>query len=172
MVGTETKKGVSPVIASVLMVMIAIGLIAFTYTWFTGMARQAKATGTKQMGEMEKALQELKIGNAVYNTSGECICFTLRAPLTNSRNIPIKGFTHYYIDGKVVNLNFSKCNETKCSVLGINFNDTAGNCTIGGLDPGDECWGAIFYNETNVYPTFFEIRHDWGVHEVEVITYK
>ena len=173
MVGIEPKKGVSPVIASVLMVMIAIGLIAFTYTWFTGMARQAKASGAKHMGEMEKSLQELKIENAVFNSSANCVCFILRAPLTNSRNIPINRFTHYYIDGKEKNLNFSQCNKPKCSVLGDIINDpnTKGNCTIGGLDPGEACWGGIHY-ESDTYPTFFEIKHDWGIHEIEVLIYK
>ena len=168
MVGTETKKGVSPVIASVLMVMIAIGLIAFTYTWFTGMARQAKASGAKHMGEMEKSLQELKIVKVVYNSTGNHLCFKIRAPLTNTKTVPLGKYITYIIDTSDYKKGDTDLDNKKCEGI---FNTTKiFNCTsIGGLEPGDECWGGINYTE---YPSFFEIKHDWGIHEVAVPEYK
>ena len=42
----KKMKGVSPVIATILMVMITVGLVAFSYTWFMSMGERAK-TGTE-----------------------------------------------------------------------------------------------------------------------------
>ncbi len=159
----QKRKGVSPVIASVLMVMIAVGLIAFAYSWFTAMARQAKAAGSKHMGEMEKTLQDLEIVTATYVSSANKLCFQIKAPLTNSITVPLGPYITYVVDTNSYNSSQLSDSLTGCPSTGTNCKNK------GGLEPGEECYGAIGYSE---YPSFFEIKHDWGAHEVATPEYK
>jgi len=162
MVGVEPKKGVSPVIASVLMVVIAIVLVGFAYTMFSGMAKTAGTAGTRAMGEMEKSYQKLEIVTAIYNTSNNKLCFKIRAPGSNTLTIPIEGYMTYLIDGQAVTVTN---NLAGCPITGTP------NCTDTGLDlsPGDSCYGAVTW--TAGYPYLFEIQHDWGAYDSIAPTY-
>ena len=156
MVGTETKKGVSPVIASVLMVVIAIVLVGFAYTMFSGITKRTAETGTRAIGEIEKSTQKLKIVTAIYNATNNKLCFKIRAPGSNVLTIPMEGHMTYLIDGKEVPVS---SNLAGCPISGTP------NCTDTGLNlnPGDSCYGAATW--TAGYPYLFEIQHDWGIYD-------
>ena len=166
MVGTEPKKGVSPVIASVLMVVIAIVLVGYAYTVFSGMARKAGATGTKAVGEMEKSMQKLEIVTVIYNVSNHKLCFRLKAPGSNTLAIPLKddGTDHviYLVDGREVSL---LGDLSGCAISGTPLCNQS-NLT---LVPGDSCYGAVTW--TGGYPYLFEIQHDWGAYDAESLIY-
>ena len=160
MVGTETKKGVSPVIASVLMVVIAIVLVGFAYTMFSGFARKGGEVGEKAMGEMEKSYQKLRIETAFYRTADDYLCFKIKAPLSNSMTVPIKNYVTYFADG----VEYTPTeNLTVCG-----FSGNACNTTVG-LNPGDACYDSIKVAND---PSFFEIKHEWGLYDGIVPAYK
>lgn len=54
----NAKKGVSPVIATILMVMITVGLVAFSYTWFINMGESAKKATETSLGTITSAQQQ------------------------------------------------------------------------------------------------------------------
>ena len=162
MVGTETKKGVSPVIASVLMVVIAIVLVGYAYTVFYGMARRAGSTGTKAVGEMEKGMQKLEIITVIYNISNGKLCFKIRAPGSNTLAIPLGTHVIYLVDGKEVSL---LGDLSGCPISGTTTCNQA-NLT---LKPGESCYDAV--NWTGGYPYLFEIQHDWGAYDAESLIY-
>ena len=39
---SRNLRGISPVIATILIVMITVGLVAFSYTWFMGVEKPEK----------------------------------------------------------------------------------------------------------------------------------
>ena len=55
---TNKFKGVSPIIATILMVMITVGLVAFSYTWFMGMTESTKRSTETSLGTMTSAQQQ------------------------------------------------------------------------------------------------------------------
>jgi len=54
----KKMKGVSPVIATILMVMITVGLVAFSYSWFMGMGEQAKRSTETSIGTITSSQQQ------------------------------------------------------------------------------------------------------------------
>ena len=86
----KKMKGISPVIATILMVMITVGLVAFSYSWFMGMGQTAQTQTGAQLSQMEKSQQSFDIPTAFENNDNE-ICFEIRASSMNTLDIPISG---------------------------------------------------------------------------------
>lgn len=82
-------KGISPIIATILMVMIVIGLVAFSYSWFMSIGSGGKETTVTVISQMDKLRQDIEIGTAYQ--CGSDICFELRASTMNTIPIPING---------------------------------------------------------------------------------
>ena len=64
--GFSKQKGVSPVIATILMVMITVGLVAFSYTWLMTVVEDSKSTELEQ--------RELLKKSATANWHRNCLC--------------------------------------------------------------------------------------------------
>jgi len=157
MVGTETKKGVSPVIASILMVVIAVVLVGFAYTMFSGMAKTAGKRGATAMAEMEKSSQRLEIVTAIYDDTNDKLCFKIRAPSSNTLAVPLGDSIIYLVDGREVTL---EGNMANCPITGTPICNTTAQ-----LAPGDSCYDSVTW--TTGYPYLFEIQHDWGAYDAK-----
>ena len=157
MVGVEPKKGVSPVIASVLMVVIAIVLVGFAYTMFSGMAKTAGKRGTAAMAEMEKSSQRLEIVTVIYDDTNNKVCFKIRAPNSNTLAVPLGDNILYFVDSQQVTL---LGNTNNCPITGTPICNTTTQ-----LAPGDSCYDSVTW--TAGYPYLFEIQHDWGAYDAK-----
>lgn len=155
------RKGISPVIATILMVMITVGLVAFSYTWFMGMGQQAQQQTGSQLSSMEKSQQSFSIPTA-YECSDGDICFELRASSMNTKSIPMNSsYIHVYIDNEPVNLN-----AWDGGVGGDSCNTYSGN-----LAAGSSCYGKVTVpggcssGETPV----LKISHTWGASKMQSV---
>lgn len=90
----DTMKGISPVIAVILMVMITVALVAFSYSWLQKTMSESQGQTSKIISGQEEMSQRLEIATAYQ--CGANICFELRAASTNSRSLNMNG-TGYYI---------------------------------------------------------------------------
>ena len=125
---TNKFKGVSPIIATILMVMVTVGLVAFSYTWFMSMGQSVQTSTGSQLTAMEKAQQGINIGTAYK--CGTDVCFEVRASALNSLTIPTNG-TSYYYNNEVESI-------TAASITGCTECSTAPE-----LAPGGKCCGKI-----------------------------
>ena len=125
---TNKFKGVSPIIATILMVMITVGLVAFSYTWFMDMGQSAQTSTGTQLTAMEKARQGINIGTAYQ--CGNDICFEFRASAMNTIAIPTNGTSYYYNDAikSIAAAGISGCTECNSAPE---------------LPPGSKCCGKI-----------------------------
>ncbi len=81
---TNNLKGVSPVIATILMVMITVGLVAFSYTWFSGIAERAAEDTTGEMDSLEIKKQAFSIPTAYEGAIADRIYFAFQTSSGNS----------------------------------------------------------------------------------------
>ncbi|MBI2233313.1 MAG: hypothetical protein HYU56_05310 [Candidatus Aenigmarchaeota archaeon] len=90
-------KGITPVIAVILLLLITVSLVAFAYTWFTRVATTA-ATGIENQTSKLLATKSIRIENA--KVSGT----TTNIDLRNTGDVIINsGELAFYIeDGRVV----------------------------------------------------------------------
>ena len=90
-------KGITPVIAVILLLLITVSLVAFAYTWFTRVATTA-ATGIENQTSKLLATKSIRIENA--KVSGT----TTKIDLRNTGDVIINsGELSFYIeDGRVV----------------------------------------------------------------------
>ncbi|MGC9310973.1 MAG: archaellin/type IV pilin N-terminal domain-containing protein [Candidatus Aenigmatarchaeota archaeon] len=89
----KTLKGISPVIAIILMVMITVVLVAFSYSWLQGTLEDTTKTTGTILTETQKQNQKITIPT-LYKC-GDDICFELKALTTNSYSIDMNGTTYY-----------------------------------------------------------------------------
>ena len=96
---SKSLKGISPVIAIILMVMITVVLVAFAYSWLQGTMSETTKQTSDVLTQTEKMNQRVNIGTLYVCDSGansSYICFELRAQTTNKYAIPLNG-TGYYV---------------------------------------------------------------------------
>jgi len=124
-------KGISPVIATILMVMITVGLVAFSYSWFMGMGQTAQTSTETQLAGMKKAAQVLLIPAATYRSADRCVYFELTAAATNEYAIPNNTLTYYINDWPV---------SVDTWDGGVGGTSCISKESIG---PGDRCYGMI-----------------------------
>ena len=123
-------KGISPVIATILMVMITVGLVAFSYTWFMSMGERAKEGTEAAMTEITSSQAYISFDTLYANATH--IKGRIRGHMGN---INMNDTAYYYTDRD------GAIDDT------INVNDT--NCTTT-LKPGEHCIiHTNDYNETN-----------------------
>jgi len=148
----KTLKGISPVIATILMVMITVGLVAFAYTWFVELGEKAREEGDKQLGGMTT---NFRITTA-YECSDGNICFEFKASPTNNQNLPMNdSYISVYIDDAPVSLRSwdGGIGGQSCSTY------------PGDLAPGKSCYGNVSIpggtcssGDTHI----LKIIHEWG----------
>lgn len=141
------QKGVSPVVATILMVMITIALVAFSYSWFKTIAVGVTTTSNKMNTQMEKEQQEIRIGTVFVNGTG--LYFQLIASGVNS--IPIEMDGSYFYINDVPKPNVSVWgHSTECNVT---------------LAPGESCYGRITdYNSSNCHiGDIFKVLTPWNL---------
>ncbi len=145
----KQKKGISPVIATILMVMLTVGLVAFSYTWFRTTGEGAKEQSETQLTQLEKASQGIEIPIA-YQCDSD-ICFEIKASVMNSLTIPMNG-NGYYVNNvpKTISawdggISGTSCNSTDLTLaLGTSCYGkiTNYNCTLGDTLKVAISWGA------------------------------
>jgi len=155
----KKMKGVSPVIATILMVMITVGLVAFSYTWFMNMGQTAQTQTGAQLSQMEKSQQGIKIGTAYCSNPPTCtdVIFEMRALSMNTLNIPTNGTSYYYNDA-----------VTSIGVAGIS------GCTECNtnpeLAPGQKCCGRITLTSSCKIGDKIRISIPWGAETIASVT--
>ncbi len=154
-------KGISPVIATILMVMITVGLVAFSYSWFIGMGERAQQQARSQLSGMEKSQQNIDIPTA-YECEDDTICFELRASSMNTIEIPMNDtYISAYVDGAPKEL------------YAWNGGLSDGkNCTSysGNLKPGESCYGNVTVDTCDAGDIYtLKITHTWGASKMESV---
>ncbi|MCK4730086.1 MAG: hypothetical protein KAT28_02100 [Candidatus Aenigmarchaeota archaeon] len=158
-------KGISPVIATILMVMITVGLVAFSYSWFTSIAETGKKSSDEFLTEMEKSSQSFNIATA-YECTPNVICFAFQAYSKNKYSISPNNshVTAYLNDVPVVIGNWTGgIGGTEC------YNAT------NKLSEGEICYGYV--NATSGTCNSgdmlsFRIEHSWGAKKTKSILCK
>ncbi len=112
-------KGITPVIALVLLMMITIALAGFTYIWLQATFKQsANRTGTHMQGQQEAIMKRVRIDNAPLVAGPDETEISLA--IRNVGEAPIKGSEiSVYVNGTLV----------ECDV-GDLAPGTVGSCTI------------------------------------------
>ena len=117
-------KGITPVIAVILLLLITVSLVAFAFTWFTRVATTA-ATGIENQTAKLLATKSVRIENA--KVSGT----TTRIDLRNTGDVIINsGELAFYIeDGRVVGslgcpASIAPGSVVTCSPPGVTCNAT------------------------------------------------
>jgi len=153
-------KGISPVIATILMVMITVGLVAFSYTWFMGMGQEAQTTAGTQISQMQKKQQSFDIPTA-YECQNDTICFEFRASSMNTLEIPINTtYIKAYVD------------DIPKSLSGWDVGITGyTNCTDStDLAPGKNCYAQLDITTSPTCPNggvvVLKVSHTWGAEKM------
>jgi flagellin-like protein len=89
------RKGISEVIATILMVMVTVVLVFFVNTMFTDIAHSAGTSTDRAIQENQKLNQKFVIPTAYC--CGAYICFEIKALGTNEFDLPTEG-TGYYLN--------------------------------------------------------------------------
>jgi flagellin-like protein len=155
----KNLKGISPVIATILMVMITVGLVAFSYSWFMGLGQTSQAKVGAQITQMEKAQQSFEILTAYscdHDGDGDNdVCFQIKASTVNTLDIPTNG-TSVYI------------NDAPRDVS--TWTGMSPDCSTGPtLKPGESCYGAINNYDCSIGDTL-RIVIPWGAEKIRPIS--
>ena len=159
----KNLKGVSPVIATILMVMITVGLVAFSYTWFMSLGQTSQVKVGQQMTQMEKSQQTFDILTAYKcannnDNKEDDVCFQIRASPINTLTIPVSNMSVYINDIP------RRLGEMDLSKIGGN------NCTtVGNLTPGATCYGVVENYSCSIGDTI-RIVIPWGAEKIRPIT--
>jgi flagellin-like protein len=121
-------KGISPVIATILMVMITVILVAFSYTWMQGMTSTAQESTGSYVDSTEKMNQRVIISTIYGNSTG--VYFELKADTSNKYPLDMNGTT-YYIDNVPKNVT-----DWNGGLGGV-------SCRLTSLVAGARCYGTI-----------------------------
>lgn len=112
------KKGITPVIAIILLLLITISMVGFAFVWFSRVAQTATESTEKQLQtELNKQNKKIAVDNLQLSTATATGCVTLRN--VGSVNIPA-GEIKLYVDGAV---------QTGCDTLALSAGAT-GSCPI------------------------------------------
>ncbi|RDD52287.1 hypothetical protein BA065_02480 [Nanoarchaeota archaeon NZ13-N] len=79
------KKGVSPIIATILLIIMTVGIAALMYTWMSGMLTQLTAQTGQQI--LQSTAFDFSVAPVGTTTSGSSIIFTVSIRNTGSVNI-------------------------------------------------------------------------------------
>jgi flagellin-like protein len=143
-------KGISPVVATILMVMITVVLVAFSFTWFQNMQSGIQQQTGNSMSQVDKSRQTIDI-STVYQC-GSDICFAIRATSSNTYSIPLNG-TSYMING------VPKSASSWDGSPGLSGGSPC--TTVSTLVAGGICYGKIL-STTCVAGDIFKVATSWG----------
>ena len=114
-------KGVSEIIAIILILMITISLAALAYTWFSGIFSEIMdAAGSLLTRSSKTMATQFKVDNALYVASDNIIYASIRN--TGNQNFDASK-TLFYIRGIPGEFSTITCS-------GCNCNDLAGGCVV------------------------------------------
>lgn len=147
-------KGISPVIAVILMVMITVALVAFSYSWLQGTLSQTQQQTTEVLTQTEKMNQRVDVTTAYQ--CGNDICFELKAASTNRYSLDMNG-TGYYVNG------VPKTASTWDGGIG------GAQCTtVTTLAAGGRCYGKIAGTSCKI-GDIFKVSLAWGTERTKGI---
>lgn len=141
------RKGVTPVIATILLVMVTVMLVVYSYDFFSEVAEGAQDYTTAALEENEKMGQQVTIPT-VYGC-GPYICFELKALGTNKWPLPIDG-AGFYLDDVP---------EKVYPWPGANLGAHCSENPV--LAPGESCYGRIM--EDCEVGSLLRIQLSWGM---------
>jgi len=140
-------KGISPVVATILMVMITVVLVAFSYSWL-----QNTVTGTQEqtgnvLSQADKLNQKVSIPT-VYQC-GNDICFQLKALTTNSYSVQMND-TSYYVNNipKAITTWDGDISQPSCTTVSL-------------LAPGGSCYGKLLATNCTI-GDILKVSLAWG----------
>lgn len=153
---SKSLKGISPVIAIILMVMITVVLVAFAYSWLQDTVEDTTENTGEILSNTEKMNQKVSITTAYRcdddgddNDNGGYVCFELKALSTNSYSVEMDDTT-YYINGVPVTED-----------LGAGWTGTSCNATGGSLAPNARCYGMIDIEDCEI-GAVLKVSLPWG----------
>ncbi len=128
-------KGISPVIATILMVMITVGLVAFSYSWFMGIGTTTQDKTGEQLSNMDKAGQAFNIPTVYEDgTTANRINFEFKASSMNTLSLSANtSYLKAYLNNVPVIIN-----SWDGGISGIECYNTTSK-----LSPGESCYGYI-----------------------------
>ena len=120
------KKGVSPVIAVVLMIVVAVAISLVVYVWASGFVSEKTETETKA-GDYSFLVETRDTNSTSIRNMGNDIEFTVEDDV----NAFLTEFDIYVDDtlggaGDITSITGDGTTWDKSEVLAINFNETAG----------------------------------------------
>lgn len=140
-------KGISPVIATILMVMVTVVLIASLWTWHQGTMNTSTKNTDYMMDASLKAQQTVTIVT-VYQC-GSDICFGIKAQSSNTYAIPMNGTTY------LLNNQPKTTADWDGTVSGPSCN------SITTLAPGSICYGKITGTTCRI-GDYLKVSLSWG----------
>jgi len=152
---TNNFKGISPVIATILMVMITVGLVAFSYSWFMGIGTTSQDKTGKQLSNMDKSGQSFNIPIAYESATPDRINFEFKASSLNSLGLSANTSIKAYLNEVPVIIN-----NWDGGLGGISCANTSSKLT-----PGESCYGYVTATAgtCNSGDTIaFKVIHEWG----------
>ncbi|MBI2579817.1 MAG: hypothetical protein HYW27_02855 [Candidatus Aenigmarchaeota archaeon] len=112
------KKGITPVIAIILLLLITISMVGFAFVWFSRVAQTATESTEKQLQtELNKQNKKIAVDNLQLSTATDTGCVSLRN--IGSVSIPA-GEIKLYVDGAA---------QSGCDTLALAAGAT-GSCAI------------------------------------------
>jgi len=152
----SNKKGISPVIATILMVMITVVLVAFRYTWLQGTMSTATKNTDTAMDAATKARQSVQITTAYQ--CGDGICFEIKASAANTNAIPMNGTTYYI-------------NDAPQNMVAWQGGIGGSSCTtVTTLAPGARCFGNLTLGTQCNLGDMMKVSLSWGSEAVKAIS--
>ncbi|MBN2094678.1 MAG: hypothetical protein JW727_01395 [Candidatus Aenigmarchaeota archaeon] len=149
------RKGVSPVIATILMVMVTVFLVFFVNDYLREFITTAQAGTDRQMAKNEMMSQKFSIPTAYI--CGSRICFEVKAIGTNDYDLPMEG-AGYYLSNVPMEPRVWYGPE-------IDGPDCADNPV---LSPGESCYGSL--NADCSDGNILKISLSWGMENYRFIS--
>jgi len=147
-------KGISEVVATLLMVMVTVVLVFFVNTMFTDLAQNAGSSTDRALQENQKLNQKIVIPTAYC--CGSYICFEIKALGTNEFELPTEG-TGYYL------------NDVPKKVYPWGSTAMGPNCVDNPvLAKGQSCFGKLEGPCTG--DNILKIMLPWGIQNFRVIS--
>ncbi len=148
----KVRKGVSVVIATILMVMIIVGLVAFSYIQFVEWKEKQKDSVDGPIIVDHKYQQNFDVPIA-YECENDSICFELRASSENSCDIPANETGIFiYVDNIPAILESWDRGRIGNPCKNLTKN----------LRPGESCYGKVNHTCQLKDTHTLRISHIWG----------
>ncbi|VVB60118.1 Uncharacterised protein [uncultured archaeon] len=116
------KKGITAVVAIVLLLMMTVAAAGLAYMWVGGLQKGAQDTGTQGVNQIQQQAQTSLKADSMWNNSLSNISIALRNTGTTAVDLGAAG-TAYYLNGQAATITgFSGQSLAPNQVLTINTN--------------------------------------------------